>query len=225
MKKRNKFSFSTNFAHTLVELIIAVAIVFVIVSLSIPSFIGMEKYTLMDEVDKMFMDLSLLQQRAIASNQEQRVYFNTQNNSYYYMGLQGKKNVRRLAQKIKFGFIKGAKGPPGGKGKAKAITKPINLDYQYDPPQAIFYPDGKITPGTIYMTDKKGKFMCALTFPVGQIAYLRKYAYHGGCWVKTGPKKHSVFGKKVLGRSDVKVDAENKPGFGVIKSDVPMGFT
>ena len=48
--------------------------------------------------------------------------------------------------------------------------------------KVIFSPDGKITPGTIYLTDFKKNIMVALTCPIGNISYIRKYQYDNNTW-------------------------------------------
>ena len=41
------------------------------------------------------------------------------------------------------------------------------------------YPDGIIQSGTVYVIDSSKKCMYALSSPISQVSYLRKYSYNG----------------------------------------------
>lgn len=47
----------------------------------------------------------------------------------------------------------------------------------------IFFPDGKIQPGSLYLTDTQERYLYALTIPVGQVSYIRRYRYDHHRWV------------------------------------------
>lgn len=56
-------------------------------------------------------------------------------------------------------------------------------DCTFSQREVIFYPDGKIKPGTLYLTDTQHKWWYALTCQVGEISYLRRYRQEGTKWV------------------------------------------
>ena len=175
-KRRKSFS--------LVEVLISLSVIVIFSSLMIPHFLNVKRYLLINEVDKLFVTFSYLQQRAIASNQVQKMFFDFSDRSYYYFDKTGKKSVYNLADSIKFGFMKNSKGPPGQTKKARnLIRNAVTFDLRNKPPRASFYPDGKITPGTVYLVDKEEKMMVALTCPLGQVSYIRKYKYDNGSWM------------------------------------------
>ena len=106
------------------------------------------------------------------SNKQQDVYFDIANNRYTFNG-----TVCTLPSQIMFGVIPGVKGPPSL--PKKLVAKPITFKGS----RISFFPEGIISSGTIYVTDRYKKFLYAISCSVSQVSYLRKYAFNDNKWV------------------------------------------
>ena len=164
-------------AFSIIELLVCFAIIFVLLTISVPKFMFFNKFILTSQTDKLFATFSYLQQKAIASNQEQKLTFNLKNNTYSHDN-----KSYKLPEVVRFGCLPGAKGPPSSPSKEikKSITFAKLSESQFC---MSFYVDGKVSPGTAYLIDKDQKFMMALTCPISQVSCIRKYKYDDGRWV------------------------------------------
>ena len=153
----------------LVNLSIAFALILVIVTLSVPRISFMRRFLLRTEIEKLHSFFHFMQQKALSSNQDCIVTFNQEKQSYTDGNHQ-----EVLPSGISFGFLPDAFGPPSKPNKqiVKAITFKNN--------QAVFYADGTIAAGTVYLVDKEHQQMYALTSPISQISFLRMYRYQKG---------------------------------------------
>lgn len=161
-------------SFSIIELIISIAILFTILFFAIPKNIFLNDVVLTNEIDKFFSTFTYLQQKSIASNTNLELNFNQQENCYTI-----NQKTHKLPKQIKFGFLHGSMGPPSD--PKKLIEESITFKKDKIS-KAIFYPDGKISPGTIYLVDENTKFMRALTCSISQVSYLRKYKYLKGNW-------------------------------------------
>ncbi len=191
-----KVTYRNNCSFSFIELFVVIAIVLIVFTFSVPRLSFVNRFLVRNEVDKLFTLFSFLQQRAIASNQEQEIVFNTKNRMYSYnlknsdisKNKKDKKNIFnntcicKLPKVVKFGFLQDAKGPPSSPSKkiTKAVTfKKIN-ENEF---RAVFYTDGKVQAGTVYFVDRGQNFMMALTCPISQVSFIRKYKYDKSRWV------------------------------------------
>ena len=166
-----------NKGFSLIELLITVSILFIILFISVPKLFYFENFFLQNEVDRLAGVFYYLQQKAITLNQEQ----NLKLNSYFYSGKNNNIQTYVLPSIIKFGIIDGVLGPP---------TKPINViksvitfkQIKDNIFEVIFYPDGIISSGNIYFTDKHKKSLMALSCPVSPYSCIRKYKYQKKLW-------------------------------------------
>ncbi len=170
LKKTESFS--------LFELLAVVAVIIILLTVTVSNSSFFNKFVLKNEVDKVFTLFSYLQQKAIASNKQQEIVFDLQNNSYL-MNFESKEN--KLANVVKFDFLPNSYGPPSDPTKLIQSAVSFKKDGQ-NKFKAIFYPDGKIESGSIYLIDKDYKYMMALTVPVSNVSYIRKYEYKDGRW-------------------------------------------
>ena len=171
LKKTESFS--------LFELLAVVAVIIILLTVTVSKSSFFNKFVLKNEVDKVFTLFSYLQQRAIASNNQQEIIFDLQNNSYL-MNSNPKEN--KLANVVKFGFLQNSYGPPSD--PTKLIQNAVSFKKDgTNKFKVIFYPDGKVESGSIYLIDKDYKNMMALTIPVSSVSYIRKYEYKNGKWV------------------------------------------
>lgn len=58
-------------------------------------------------------------------------------------------------------------------------TKPITFVEK----RVLFFPDGNIQAGSLYITDTAHRWYYALTCAVGHTCYIRRYRYHNNHWV------------------------------------------
>ena len=177
-----RMSMKTNFnAFSLIEILVVIAIIFTVATVSFSRFSFFNKFIVKNEVDNLYNTFSFLQQKAIASNCEQKLYFDLNSNSYFYF-LNGKKVNHKLANLVKFDFKQGVFGPPSTPIKPikNRITFKKNKQGEFF---VEFYSNGKIDSGTVYFVDKNYKNMFALTCPISQVSYIRKYLYLKNKWV------------------------------------------
>lgn len=82
----------------------------------------------------------------------------------------------KLTDGVLFGFLRNSKGPPSD--PKYLINKPITFKDN----KIMFYKDGTISSGIIYLIDKNYNVMYALTSGVSDISYLRRYKYNLNNW-------------------------------------------
>ncbi|QQR49794.1 hypothetical protein IPF37_03055 [bacterium] len=173
-------------SFSLIELQIALAVLVVALSFTLPRFSFFTNMILNHELNRLFMVCSYLQQKAIATHQKQVLVFDNKKNEYTYLHNK-KPHTFSLPSSLKFGFLSNIKGPPAWPKKI------INTAITFQPEQqVIFFHDGKISPGTAYIVDKHQKIMGALTCAISEVCYIRKYRYQNNRWhiVPTGKKNN-----------------------------------
>jgi hypothetical protein len=74
---------------------------------------------------------------------------------------------------VRFGILPHVKGPPSS--PMHALTIPITFSAQ----KIIFYPDGIISPGIIYLIDRNRQDIYAFSSGIAHASFLRKYRYDG----------------------------------------------
>ncbi len=157
---------------TLVELLVVVAVLALLASIAIPGVFFLQQHMLNSELHKLQIICHLLQKQAISKGQKQYLNFNSADQSYFY-----NHHFDKLNNAIHFNFLKGVSGPPANP------KKPINQAITFPKQKITFYPNGMISPGTVYLTDQKNKNMSALTIPVSQVSFVRKYKFKTNNWV------------------------------------------
>lgn len=181
-------------AFSLIELLIFLSLILVMVTVAVPRLDFFNNYFLSHELDKLFVTFSYLQQKAIAGNKKYSITFNLADNSYSYQS-ENPVNISefvttRLSESVAFGFIEGVMGPPSN--PTQKIEKSINLEKIINnsdrklSEQVSFWPNGRISHGTIYLVDKSHKHMGALTCSVSQVSYIRRYKYENSRWEMLG---------------------------------------
>ena len=155
-------------AFTLLEIMISIVLFILVVSLCVKSSTFLNRSILKSEIDKLYSACMYLQRLAMVTNQNQILHIDTNKNRYLYNG-----KIEQLASPIIFGTVTGVKGPPST--PTNNVTKPVTFKSQH----ISFKPNGILQPGTIYLCDKNKQYQYALTVPVSQISFLRKYCYDG----------------------------------------------
>jgi prepilin-type N-terminal cleavage/methylation domain-containing protein len=153
---------------TLIEVMVVLALFAFVVMLGMMQLTFLDNTIVHAEVDKLATVCSYVQQKAIASNSDQILVCDTENNKY-----RGDNVNETLSSRVCFGFLPNVLGSPGSPARVinKAVTFPGSSIY--------FYPTGTISSGTVYLTDKSKKNMYALSNAVSQVSYLRLYRYDG----------------------------------------------
>ncbi len=171
-------------AFTLIELLIVCALIVLLSSLTIPHLFFISNASLRRELDVLYSTSAYLQHKAIATNRNQDLIFDKDNNSYIYNGRSGKAHKHALSKNVIFGFLPESKGPPSKPERAiqKAITFSENSPGKY---VITFFPDATTTSGTVYLTNVQKTHMVAFTCPIAPISFIRKYRYENGKWAKT----------------------------------------
>lgn len=152
----------------LLEVAIVLALIAIGAALTIPTFRIFDRLMVKTEIDVLYLAIKSLEQKAITSGKSYDLIFNEKDNSYTAEGL-----VYHLHSPAIFGIVERVVGPPSN--PQKIITKAVNFPDN----KITIFADGVIQAGSIYITDKNKKYLYALTCPVSDISYLRRYVYNG----------------------------------------------
>ncbi len=153
---------------SLIEVVIVLGILMIMLTFSFANITFLNRALVHSEVDKLYSICMYLQRCAMVSNQKKVLTFDTINNMYHYNDYK-----ERFPHYVRFGFLPGTKGPPSSPSlivKSAVTFKNHSI---------TFYPDGIIQSGTVYVTDIHKQFMYAISSPIAQVSYLRKYRYDG----------------------------------------------
>ncbi len=174
MARFNKKSFS------LIELLITMALVAVVMTLTIPRTTFYARFLVQAEINKLYAICAYLQQRALASNESQSLQFDLAAHTYRFATVQGNTTMQRLPVAVRFGVLPRVQGPPGK--PSATIDKAATFPEVSGMPTVSFMPNGKITVGSVYLIDSQQKCLGALTCSVSQVSYMRRYFYDDGKW-------------------------------------------
>jgi hypothetical protein len=148
----------------LLELSIAFALLLILVAISVPHIGFLHKHVVRSEIEKLRTLFHYLQHKALASNRDHTVWFDE--TGYWYEGTK-----TTFPSCIQLGAVPGVYGPPSH--PTHEITQP----HTFKENSIIFYSDGKIKPGSVYIRDTRRTSLYALTIPVGEVSYIRTYLY------------------------------------------------
>lgn len=123
------------------------------------------------EVDNLYSTCRYLQRCAFITGKQQELIFDQANASFSYHN-----HVYHLPKQIMFAVLPDVKGPPS------TPTSLVKNAITFVNDRIIFYPDGIIQSGTVYLIDSAKQYLFALTSPVSAISYLRKYRYVHNKW-------------------------------------------
>lgn len=90
--------------------------------------------------------------------------------------LKANNEVLTLASNVAFGFLSKAYGPPS------RPIKPLSSSSTFKDNKIIFYNDGSVSAGSLYIIDKKKKYLYAITIPIPDSFYIRIYAWGRSVW-------------------------------------------
>ena len=153
---------------SLIELLIVISIMALLACISIVGLRAGSQAHVRLELDTLHTACLYCQRCAQSTGQQHILTIDLADNSYTYNGF-----AHKLAQSVVFGCIPAVAGPPAN--PTHAIENAITFANH----QIIFYPDGIVQSGSVYLTDTHKKVMYALTSGVGEVSFLRKYSYNG----------------------------------------------
>jgi prepilin-type N-terminal cleavage/methylation domain-containing protein len=153
---------------SLIELTIVIALCAIIMGLGVACGSFMYRGVIKQEAEKLALICRYLQHAAMMSNELKVLAFDLKKRCYTYDGCSV-----TLSKQVDFGVLGGVKGPPAD--PSHEILEPIS----FKDGKIVFYPDGIIQPGAVYLIGKNEQIMYALSCPVSQISYIRIYKYDG----------------------------------------------
>lgn len=173
MIHRPRGSVSNGFA--LIELSVVIALMIIIMVLTFQGFTFFHRMAVHAELDTIYTHLLAASRRAAVDHEPHIVTFDQTKNAYSSVHRIAHNNYQ-LSADVTFGLLPGVKGPPA---QPKSLVRnPITFEKQ----RIILHPDGKIQPGTIYITDAQKRWQYALSVPVGTVSHLRRYRYSHAQW-------------------------------------------
>lgn len=158
--------------YNIIELMVTVAILGLLAGITIPSLHFFKRQTIINELNRLQIACTFLQKKAIYTGRKTQLVFDINAHSYIY-----DQQEHQLGENVRFGFIAGASGPPA------EPRGPINSPISFPRQKITFYPNGTISAGTAYLTDINYTNLYAITVPVAQVSFIRKYHYQNGQWI------------------------------------------
>lgn len=151
---------------SLIEVLVVIAIIAVLSVLVSINFSFFNSVLIKSEIQKLHTICHYLRRKALMTNQIQKLVFDMSKNCYNYDNHQEK-----ITQSVRIGFLCGTKGPPSAPNQL--IQQPITFKNN----EVIFYPDGNVSSGTVYLIDTNKQYQYALSAPIAQMPYLRMYQF------------------------------------------------
>lgn len=151
---------------SLIELMIALCMVCCVIVFTFTNVTFLNRILMRCELDKLHAAALYASRCAQVTNQECVLAFDVTNNSY-----STQHHKEALAKGVAFGFLPNAKGPPS------APHNPIKSPITYKNKKITFYPSGIMDAGTVYLVDEHKTMMYALSSPISQFSFVRKYRY------------------------------------------------
>lgn len=180
MDENNKKS-----GFSLIEVIITISILSIIAAIGIPFVHSQREQAIVGQLRIIESIIHFLQQKALATHQEQALIIDASRQTLSYKGsFPEKEIVISLPFPLVFGFPQGAYGPPAK--PEKPITECCTFEPNTSRPGCYhisIFSNGKISAGTVYIIDKNHFFAGALTCPVSQVSWIRIYVYENGRWM------------------------------------------
>lgn len=155
---------SNRSAFTLIELLVVIALIMMTIGLTLQQFSSCSR-SVRTELELLYQTSLYMQRRALVMRQKQILYLDIEHNAYSF-----ENREHRLPSGVKFGILP-AKGPPA------SPSKPLEKSSTFKNNQIVFYPEGVIEPGSVYLIDENKSQLYALTVAVAPYSYLRTYCY------------------------------------------------
>lgn len=163
----------TSYGTSLLECCIVLALIACITGIAFAQLKLFNTLSLRNEMHTLCATAHYLQQRALTTRMPQILTFDIEQQQYRYND-----TVHQLPSSIRFGFITGSLGPPS------VPHMPITYPCSFKNNQLIFFSDGIISSGTLYLVNDTQTVAYALSSAVGSVSCLRVYTYSNGTWKK-----------------------------------------
>lgn len=170
-KRDNHTSFWTGQGFSLFELLMVIALLTTLVLLVGSSSTWLNQLMVRAEVDNLYTTCRYLQRYAMMTGKQQELIFDSPHNAFMYHD-----HTYQLPKQVMFGVFGQVKGP------TSTPTSSISHAITFVNNRIIFYPDGIIQSGTVYIIDTAQQYLFAITSPVSSVSYLRKYQYVHNTW-------------------------------------------
>jgi prepilin-type N-terminal cleavage/methylation domain-containing protein len=151
---------------TLIELIVVIFLIGLIATFSVRLIPVTKNSYVRAELEKLYSSALYLQAQACREQRIHTLTIHLRSNTYSVGSF-----VHALHPSVIFGFKGGMYGPPS------CPLKPLKDPLSFKHNSIVFYPDGTISAGALYLTDKDASCGYALTSGVTQVPYIRLYAY------------------------------------------------
>lgn len=155
-----------NRGFTYFEIMLVVALLGCMLCVS-ASFFSIPALRVRSEVEKLHAVLLYLQRKALIEHKCHSITFDLAKHSYHA------DRDHTLQKSVVFGVKKAMYGPPH---QPRSL---LEVPCTFKNNTIIFYPDGTITAGTIYLIDTAHKAAYALSCDASEITHIRTYMYSG----------------------------------------------
>lgn len=151
---------------------LTLCLVVILTTLTLTLTSHLNRFIVHAELEKLTILFLHAQQKAIMLNKDFTIACDIHSHCYTF-----ESTCYTLCRGIQFGYLEGAMGPPSN--PQKNITKPIT----YTNNTIVFFKDGTVSSGTLYIIDNHRQALYALTTQVGTLPFIRKYRYEKNCWI------------------------------------------
>lgn len=160
--------------YGLLQLGILLSVLVVIAMVSLPRLSFLQHQLYRTEIEKMMLMCKYLQRLALVHNQDQYLHIFPNESCY-----EGAGHREYLPRGLTFSVLPGVYGPPSNPQQLLQAYTTFKDD------RIVFYAQGIMQSGTIYLADRDNKLMYAISSAVSPIAHLRAYTYDliGHEWV------------------------------------------
>jgi hypothetical protein len=162
--KQSGFSF--------LEISIAISIMMLMVSCGLYMFNFYDRLFVHLELNRIYALIRSCSARAMCMHTPENILFSPDTGTYTAHQV-----TYELTPGVTFGILPEVQGPPAH--PEQMLSSPLTFVGK----KISIYPDGRVQPGTLYLTDTKKRWLYALTCPIGHVSYLRRYRYMNHEWV------------------------------------------
>jgi hypothetical protein len=167
-------------SFSIIELLLVCAIVGIGAAVYAPRLSFVRQYKIQRELDVFEALFEYLCNRAMATGSEHRLIFLLDEHSYRYGVLGDMQSACKLCSGVEYGFVAGALGPPAN--PTTPLKRASTFGDGKDNFFVDFFPNGKISSGSLYLKVREGDIGVALTCAITQVSYVRKYVYIKHQW-------------------------------------------
>jgi hypothetical protein len=164
-------SWSNKPGLSIIDLSITLALITGIATMGIPVMLNLQQTYVGAQARALQTTCWALNNQAIAKDEKIKLTLNENAQTYSWDN-----HTDKLAPKVKFGIMPGAMGPPSD--PKHRLTSAVTFAHN----TIFFYPNGRITPGSVYLVDDHRQTLYAMTIPVARALYVRIYRYRDARW-------------------------------------------